>query len=761
MMRERPIRAFHLFDSLRIRTTSRRNRWGLWLLLGFLTGVSLLGVGYGANETERPKEILALIQKGAYREALQPLKELVDQDPHSIWGRRAVYLLGYATHQLGELPLALGYYQQARKEYAQLGDYVELQIARIYSAQGEHMKAIETLKGLQEAYPWSLQAPWAQLYSAEELAALGRYPEAAEVLKDFMRRYGRGPWASRALLDWARSLEDQGKAAEAWGLYQRIYTAYPSRRESEAAWEKMLELDPYKALTLPEHDLPLFQERARKLTQAGRHPQALEAYQAIIFWDPQSPEAEEARLRAALAYDGMRSRLRATRLLEQFARRYPQSRHLPEALYSLGKIYWNSQQNDQGREALQLLVSDFSGNPWTEKGLYVLGRMAEEGGNSLRARKFYDQLLSGFPSGEMAPEARWRSGWIHYLEGDPLQSSSQFQELSLRERSQKWLEQALYWQGRALEKAKEPEKAASLFRSLWEEYAPSYYGIKGWQRWQGLIPKEALDGETAHAPLTPPADGLFSARTVPAMGEEPLFHLARSKELGELGLLQDCQKEIAALALLLPPQKDYSLYVGELYFQNGLYLKAIQTFNALFQGLSPPEKRALSLDFWRLLYPRLYWEPIQRYSRQNQQNPFLVMALIRQESAFERVAVSPAGACGLMQLLPSTGEELFRQVGQDAFGRNLLFDPEVNISLGTRYLAQLLERFQGNLPLALAGYNAGPEKVQGWLKQSPGRDDEEFIENIPYEETRQYVKSILRNLFIYQKIYPENQWPSP
>ncbi|MBI2877481.1 MAG: transglycosylase SLT domain-containing protein [Candidatus Tectomicrobia bacterium] len=718
-------------------------------------GGSLASARYGSGEAERPEAILALIRKGAYREAFPLLKELADREPQSTWGKRALYLLGYTTYQLRELPQALGYYQQARKEYGQLGDYVEWQIARIYIAQGEHLKALETLKGLPEAYPWSLWLPWAQLYSAEELAALGRHPEAAEVLREFMRQHGRGPWASRALLDWARSLEAQGKTAEAWGLYQRLYTSHPASSESEAAWERMLALDPYKALTLPEHDLPAFQSRARQLTQEGRHRQALEAYQAILFWDPQSPEAEEARLQAALIYHGMRNRLRATRLLEQFAHHYPQSRHLPEALYSLGKTYWNTQQNDRGREPLQRLTSQFPDSPWAEKGLYVQGRMAEEEKELPQARKLYGQLLEAFPGGEMVSEAQWRLGWIQYQEGDPLQAAIQFRELSLRAGAQKWQEQALYWQGRALEKAQKADQAAPLFRSLTEEHGPSYYGVLGWQRWQGLVPPETLPEKPHPGPLVLPPDGLFSAERTPTLGEKPLFHLVRARELGEMGLVRDSQKEIAALAALLPPQKDSSFYVGKLYFQNGLYLKAIQTFNTLFQGLSPQERRALSLDFWRLLYPRRYWDSVQLHARQTQQSPFLLLALIRQESAFESTAVSSAGACGLMQLLPSTGEAVFRQTQQGEFQQDLLFHPEVNISLGARYLAQLLDRFEGDLHLALAGYNAGPARVQEWLRRHPGVDPEEFIETIPYEETRQYVKNILRNIFIYQKIYPQ------
>jgi soluble lytic murein transglycosylase len=134
-------------------------------------------------------------------------------------------------------------------------------------------------------------------------------------------------------------------------------------------------------------------------------------------------------------------------------------------------------------------------------------------------------------------------------------------------------------------------------------------------------------------------------------------------------------------------------------------------------------------------------------------DPWLVLGIIRQESAFNARAVSRSDARGLMQLLPSTGREVYQRIGLETFRNDLLFDPQLNIRLGTQYLGRLADTHRGNLILALAAYNAGPGRVQRWLQELSTADWDEFVERLPFEETRLYVKSVLRNYGVYQWLY--------
>jgi soluble lytic murein transglycosylase len=153
---------------------------------------------------------------------------------------------------------------------------------------------------------------------------------------------------------------------------------------------------------------------------------------------------------------------------------------------------------------------------------------------------------------------------------------------------------------------------------------------------------------------------------------------------------------------------------------------------------------------WKLAYPGRLLEPIRHLGARN---PYLVAGLIREESVYDPRALSPVGAMGLMQIMPDTGRRVARTVGRSDFTVDQLFVPEVNLQLGVRYLEDLLDRFAGNTAYAVAAYNAGPEAVTRWIENNPPRSIEEFIEEIPFAETRWYVKRVLRSMWEYQTLY--------
>ena len=163
---------------------------------------------------------------------------------------------------------------------------------------------------------------------------------------------------------------------------------------------------------------------------------------------------------------------------------------------------------------------------------------------------------------------------------------------------------------------------------------------------------------------------------------------------------------------------------------------------------------ALPDAWWRLLYPLRFEERIQERSDQWELDPYLVASVIRQESVFVPRTRSPVGARGLMQVMPATGRALARLEGV-SYRASRLYDPGVSIRFGTRYLRQLLEQFASRPELALAGYNAGPHRVKDWTDMNMTIPAEVFIEEIPFTETRNYVKLILRNEMIYRRLYPE------
>jgi soluble lytic murein transglycosylase len=193
--------------------------------------------------------------------------------------------------------------------------------------------------------------------------------------------------------------------------------------------------------------------------------------------------------------------------------------------------------------------------------------------------------------------------------------------------------------------------------------------------------------------------------------------------------------------------------IAKIYQDIGRYDRALQTLKRAVPTYFALEMPALPRNYWETLFPKPYWTDLKKYSASNQLDPFLVASLIRQESEFNPGAVSRAEALGLMQLLPSTGKKVARDLKIRSFSNSQLLSPSANIQLGTRYFRQLVDHFDGRLEYALAAYNAGADRVEHWLSDGNFRDPQEFVESIPFTETREYVQAILRNAAIYKNIY--------
>jgi soluble lytic murein transglycosylase len=190
--------------------------------------------------------------------------------------------------------------------------------------------------------------------------------------------------------------------------------------------------------------------------------------------------------------------------------------------------------------------------------------------------------------------------------------------------------------------------------------------------------------------------------------------------------------------------------------------RAINLLTSLGFAINPKEPK-ISREIAQLLYPRPYWESIVRYSNEYGVDPYLVVALMREESLFNSQARSKTGALGLMQIMPSTGQGIAKGLRMEWEGPEMLLVPQTNIRFGIYYLSSLKKRFNNNPILMLSGYNAGPNATRKWLDKSPSDVDMDiFVANIPYSETHYYVTRVLKSYWIYRLLYdPEFKDKAP
>jgi soluble lytic murein transglycosylase len=306
---------------------------------------------------------------------------------------------------------------------------------------------------------------------------------------------------------------------------------------------------------------------------------------------------------------------------------------------------------------------------------------------------------------------------------------------------------ALYWRGRIYEDEEHNfAQAVNYYRVLSSCYVNFYYAGLARQR------LNVLKGQAAVAAAAPVLSAVRRPVVPPLTGELPENepHLIKARLLANAALNEYIGPEIQAS----PTANEWgALAQAEIFASYGEYTRSVQSMK--HSGIS---FYSLPIDevpevYWKLLFPQPYWTELVANAEKNGLDPYLVASLIRQESEFNAGVISHANAWGLMQLLPSVGKSLAKKQGIKHFNANELLDPAINLQLGTVNLKLVLERFGGQAEYALAAYNAGDVPVRQWMSSGDYKDVPEFVESIPYTETREYVEAILRNREFYRALY--------
>ena len=221
-----------------------------------------------------------------------------------------------------------------------------------------------------------------------------------------------------------------------------------------------------------------------------------------------------------------------------------------------------------------------------------------------------------------------------------------------------------------------------------------------------------------------------------------------------LDMKKEAAAELWSLQYSLPRKRGALLGLSKTFFELGEYYRSLILVLRNYKPYLDGAARETPEDFWLLAYPQGYWDSIVTYARKYGQDPYFVAAIVREESQFHAEALSPAGARGVMQVMPATGEWIAQIIRMKGFDQSKLFDSDTAINLGTWYISHLMKRFKGDPLFAAAAYNAGPDAVTMWISRTGrGTERDEFVESIPFSETRGYVKKVLRNYAEYKRIY--------
>jgi soluble lytic murein transglycosylase len=575
----------------------------------------------------------------------------------------------------------------------------------------------------------------AELGLAKTMLAAKDYSSAAEKAHQILNRSGEREISGEAMLLLARLYELQGNSMEAYGLYQDLRQSSPLSPGAARARAEVRRLRQDHPQQFGLATAEALAEEADLLYREQQLDEAAQLYRRLVKQAPRGRERARLLKKLAQVYLDGRRREEAIPVLDKIVREHGASPEAPEALYNLARVYWNRDENLKALDHFNQLQARYPQSSFNDFAHFASARIHQTLGKLDEAKRLYESFPAKYPNSQLGDNAAWTLAWLLYRQADNPGAHKVFKSIARAGRGGAYTTAALYWGGRTAERMGQVDEAKAAYLQIADSPEESYYtgpAVRRLERIGVVRPERAsisADLEAGDAPSLDPAG---------------TFHLVRAQELADLALHELAVRELDALRSLAGSDLSVRLFLVRAYARNRAFARSVALANRLPSG-------AEQLSRYR--YPLVYWESIRSITEKTDLDPYLVVALIRQESLFDPRAVSPASAYGLMQLLPSTAARVAKRLSLDGFSPERLFEPELNLRLGTRYLTDLLDQFPQSLPKAIAAYNAGENAVARWEKQIEAQDEEEFIERIPYAETRLYVKLVLRNHRIYRRIY--------
>ncbi len=638
-----------------------------------------------------------------------------------------------------------------------IGDYALLLRAQALAQLGRRVEARAAFEQLARDYPTSLRAREATLRNAELALQDGQAAAVPTFLKKLIEADD-----TTALFLAARAYEQQGDATRARAAYRRIAFYAPVAPELNGSAAMLTQPIPVSLpadiLLSPSPTAAELQTRAERLAQAKRYNDAADAYKQLFasFANTTTPDMQ---LRYGItAYSAGQQRApEAIAALSAVPTSAGEQR--AEALYYLAQTYARGKQWAQARSAADELRRTFPQDTRGVRALAAAGLAARDTRYVLEATNFFRAAVAAAPGTAEAAQAQFELAWAAH-EAKNYQESWRLLLEHLADYAGKNTDnrgRAGYWAGRDLERAGRTKEARVIYQAMQQRYDANWYGVLAKRRLDAL-PRAAANEQTNFAADSPVGRATSNLNTVTVAdettGPEADLPLRKAEELDIVGLDDYALAEVDQLLLAAPRSPRLNLAKARIMRSNDDNLQALLIMQRSYPDYSQMKPAELSREEWDAVYPLANWDTIKQEARARNLDPYTVAGLIRQESIFDPRAKSHANAYGLMQLLLDTAQRTARKYGVTPPATvDALYEPQLNIKLGTAYLRDQLDRF-GRIEYVAAAYNAGPSRAVRWMAELPQEIDE-WAEAVPFKETRGYVQGVVRNTEQYKRLYDD------
>jgi soluble lytic murein transglycosylase len=635
--------------------------------------------------------------------------ESVINDKNHLSDPKQRYRVGYCLIKKNYNEEGLSFLKDIEKDLPLITEYILYHRAKANQSLGNYQQATIGYNKILSDFPQSPLNDIVLLNLSMIHLRYKRYVEAENIYQNLINGEKDPEQKAFYLYRIAFIQKSQKKYEEAQKNFIKLWTDYPTSKYGNPSYKEALSIQSKHGLKLRITETD-YLKRAQIFFASSQWKSAIENYNKSI-------QTQTVLINKAVCYIN--------------SDQYSQAIAILNNIESARSTYWRANvlskqnKNTSAANTYMELYAKYPKSYLAPEALFNAAKLHEINKNNEKASNIYELLITKYPKSDFAEEGSWNLGWIYYKKGDLNRAKKTFSAF-INAGSSFNASRSEYWTARILESLGLAEQAIKIYNSLASKYFPSYYPYLARLRtgYDTVIissPIEIISKDSANP------------------------NRAKAELLIELGMLDNARMEVDKINKTAKNSNDY-------VDMSVLYSKVDDFYNSIkvVQGIDHPIALQLS-------YPQGYREFVEMYSKRYGVDKYMIYSIIREESRYQADVVSPAKAIGLMQLLPVTGLNTAKDLGIKNFKKDDLYKPDININLGTHYFKTVLDEFGGNVFYALGSYNAGPHRVTEWIGRNPNLDMDEFVEEIPFRETRNYVRRVLRTYGAYKVIYDKNK----
>ncbi|MEP6925101.1 MAG: transglycosylase SLT domain-containing protein [Pyrinomonadaceae bacterium] len=670
--------------------------------------------------------------------------------PNTKTAALARLLRGYILLQTGDFLNAAGLLDTNMiASKSALGDYGLWLRGQALQKAGKKSDAAAVFEKLVANFPTSLRVRDARLNLAQIRSQNGETERALSVLADLLGKNDAAAW-----LIIAQANENVGRMAEATAAYRKIYFYAPvSPAETEAENSlKRLAFD-FNTGTTDEN-----LARANGFYQARKYGEAANLYQSIATISPIAL-TPQLNLQRGIALANVKRTNDAVVAFNAIPISAGEIK--ATALAETAETYANARLWAQARQTIEDLRRSFPNNSLTSQTYVSIGMIARDQKNKAEELFYLNTALTTYPNAIEVGKAQFELAWLNHASKNFLASSQQLTEHLARyaNKDTTYRGKAGYWAARDSEQAGKLPEACALYEAVLYRYEANWYGYLSNQRLSSLKSNNRCPRANNFSPDSLVGKAAANLKTVTVApetaGNREAERIIKADELGTISLFDWSLDELNEAAKTAPDSPKVNLGKARLLRKKDDFVGAFLALGKSYPDFSQMKPEEMSREEWDIFYPLNYWDSIKLWAGRRNLDKYQVAGLIRQESVFYPRAKSGANAFGLMQLILPTARTTARKYGsQDVNSIEDLYNPVLNIELGTAYMREQLDKY-GRIEYLAVAYNAGPGRVVQWRNSLPIEMDE-FVEAIPFKETKAYVQGVIRNSAQYRRLYDEN-----